>query len=394
MATGWISPRSSTRPSAPERTASSRPAGAARSGWFRGFSVFPVCFSPGSTCSAMKSHGVAWPLKEGSPIGHTGTQAPSRSLALALAAPASARCKDGDVNRKAREPKGAAQRHDLRARLARLRELRESEGPRERRLYLADMTAAEIAAVEERMRPGCSSTAGFLETNQSLAALIEQDTATLTRLGVTHERLACWLESFLSRGLQLESATTGHLLIEGRQYAGYHLCPFSPEGRPCGRCDSEFTVKNLSTGEAFFVSGLHPHLIRDHHFFEGGPYRLDPEQAVRVLELLPNLEDCRRTVSIKSCWGFGSTCSWKGFLWQCPDIQRLMQRGKRLGPHQGMEAYLDGDIGFLCAEKPISVRKPIVLDGTELPVESFSGGAEILRYRAKVVRVETSRLLS
>jgi hypothetical protein len=52
--------------------------------------------------------------------------------------------------------------------------------------------------------------------------------------------------------------------------------------------DRDFLVVRRGTGEYLRGAGLMVHLIRDHHFFEGAQsrYRLDPEQAARVLGLL------------------------------------------------------------------------------------------------------------
>ena len=52
--------------------------------------------------------------------------------------------------------------------------------------------------------------------------------------------------------------------------------------------DIDFVITNNRTGETLKGPGLIVHLIRDHHFFEGkqSPYRVDPEKAARVLELV------------------------------------------------------------------------------------------------------------
>lgn len=49
----------------------------------------------------------------------------------------------------------------------------------------------------------------------------------------------------------------------------------------------EFLIVRRDTRQSLRGSGLLAHLIRDHHFFEGehSPFRLDPEQAARVLGL-------------------------------------------------------------------------------------------------------------
>jgi hypothetical protein len=71
-------------------------------------------------------------------------------------------------------------------------------------------------------------------------------------------------------------------------YFGYQYCPFrDPASEPCGLTDCDFLIANPRRGEWIVFSGLLPHLIAAHHFSEGRgtAYRLDPEMAVRVLEL-------------------------------------------------------------------------------------------------------------
>ncbi len=79
-------------------------------------------------------------------------------------------------------------------------------------------------------------------------------------------------------------------------WLGYQYCPFGDQLRagpepvsPCGATDCDYLITNPRRMEWIAFSGLLPHLIEAHHFFEGlgTPYRLDPELAVRLLELGP-----------------------------------------------------------------------------------------------------------
>lgn len=150
------------------------------------------------------------------------------------------------------------------------------------RLYIDTLTPAELAAVERRMRPGNASSAGFLGRNESLRDCIERDAATLARHGVTHYEAARWLEDVLNRipkGINAGLQFSGYD-AKGVVWRGSQDCPFN--GYACGmtNVDYRFTQRGGST---FSISGLLPHLIGTHQFFEGNtPYRLDPE---RLLEM-------------------------------------------------------------------------------------------------------------
>lgn len=135
------------------------------------------------------------------------------------------------------------------------------------------------------------------------------------------------VESLIGGG-ELPPADLG-CLVDGLQvfldvYMGYQLCPWSILHRPwsvalpaplvrveshgtfahvitvpgqrlvCHNdvsykyADRDFLILDRSTGQYLKGPGLIVHLIREHHFFEGldSPYRVDPEQAARVLRLI------------------------------------------------------------------------------------------------------------
>ncbi|MFB0543825.1 MAG: hypothetical protein ACETVR_03490 [Candidatus Bathyarchaeia archaeon] len=183
----------------------------------------------------------------------------------------------------------------------------------------------EVKKLEFRMRPGRWSEKGFLGSHEKLMDVIRDDTATLKRLGVTHDQIADKIEELLKAGIEWDSAGAlkllkvleelekgregcrvrrlslhdipviiGHFNVKVKRYRGHQRCPWAKDqdhrctvgsGPKYGNTD--FVITNNRTGEALRGPGLIVHLIRDHHFFEGrqSPYRVDPEKAARVLEL-------------------------------------------------------------------------------------------------------------
>jgi hypothetical protein len=178
------------------------------------------------------------------------------------------------------------------------------------RLTVADLTEAERKQVERQMRPGILSDQGFLAPGERLADVVARDDARLAELGVPHAQIGDRLRSVVARArLGVESdpvrfedmsehfAEPGHgvsvddLEVWHIEWMGLQECPFfvldSPEGLPgCGSTSIDFAVRRAGTDETLFFSGLLVHLVREHEFFEGSTgYRLDPAQAVRVLDV-------------------------------------------------------------------------------------------------------------
>jgi len=250
------------------------------------------------------------------------------------------------------------------------------------------------------MRPGKASVRGFLSPEQSLMSLVEEDDATLARIGVTHERIANRLSFLMKRSSSISSNWTrwcsllGRFRVHRHQYAGGQRCAFSEGPSSCGSCSSEYEILNLVTGESFWTTGLHPHLIGEHRFFEGGSYRLDPEQAVRVLELSPGESDLIvKTVTVESVWLSGSCCcEWQGYLWRADDVRELMEMGRRFELAPGLHAYVRGDFGFVCAPQKVVLDGPLDLDGASLCAGSFSGGQEIFRGERHVERWDEAQI--
>ena len=153
-------------------------------------------------------------------------------------------------------------------------------------LYINNLTEAEIARVEARLRPNQSSMVGFLGQNESLKEVIHQDAETLRRLGLTNEQVADKLEYLVTNPRDAHG-----FKVEARTYRGWQEDPFQEGWNMPPHSNADFTVTN-SAGEAVSFPGLVIKLIRDYQFFEGKrtSYRLDPEEAVRVLQIKPGKE--------------------------------------------------------------------------------------------------------
>jgi hypothetical protein len=186
--------------------------------------------------------------------------------------------------------------------------------------------------LERRMRPGAYSEKGFLGQLESLKTVVSQDKQRLKMLGVSFEQIGATLENVL----RCVEDQRNKLLIDGNypeygrregererripnlyhsesiprftvenlpdmdvgflvgrnlqvfimQYRGLQECPWGCEYERWSSFD--FLILNRQSGKYVTGPGFIVHLIRKHHFFEGleSPYRVNPEIAVQVLELI------------------------------------------------------------------------------------------------------------
>jgi hypothetical protein len=185
-----------------------------------------------------------------------------------------------------------------------------------------DLTKAEL---ERRLRPAGYFERGLLGAYESLDEVLARDAETLTRLGVSYDDLADRLGELMKKALemwrrpvppeQFEEVLArrtdfpnlnrpetiphfdlhnlpdihlgfliGHLQVFLVNYKGWQYCPWGCNATT----SSDFMIVNRVTGQSVTAPELMPHLIRTHHFFGGlrSPYRTNPEQLARVLELV------------------------------------------------------------------------------------------------------------
>jgi hypothetical protein len=137
--------------------------------------------------------------------------------------------------------------------------------------------------------PSRFSAEGFLGSDKrSPEEIINDDSATLTRLGIDKSKLVDALRSACTaaeRGLGAPVRLEGGVSAVSRDWRGRTPSPFPGEGT---FAKGETIFSDDSTGASFSVSPLSLHLIDKHGFFQGrgSPYRIEPEVAVRMMGLL------------------------------------------------------------------------------------------------------------
>ena len=171
-------------------------------------------------------------------------------------------------------------------------------------IMIENLSSSEIEAIEERMRPGHYSRAGFLNETERLKTVIQRDREALAEMGITPKQIADRLDGIMAQALRLrsmhmyrpEAAQAFTPLIEEKfsvaimGYLGWQQCPYKTGIDFCGKSSHDLEIYNVENDEDIQFPGLIAHLIRYHHFFEGNsPYRLDPKQAVKTLELKPGV---------------------------------------------------------------------------------------------------------
>ena len=165
-------------------------------------------------------------------------------------------------------------------------------------VFPENLSKQQIKQLQQWMRPDEMSEDGFLNKREKLLKVCQRDQKTLDKLGITYDDIANALdhiEKIVNEShynpLHESGIIHGHLEIRVTGYFGHQECPFEEleeyEHLKQGKGSYDFNVINTFTNETLFFSALHSHLIRYHHFFEGHTaYRLDPEQCVKVLEII------------------------------------------------------------------------------------------------------------
>lgn len=142
--------------------------------------------------------------------------------------------------------------------------------------------------IKKDMAPGRIIADGYLGSDtRTLEAIIAEDEAVLTSLGVTKEQVAAKMQAMTMAALEglgdpmdIDDTYTAQAL----EFMGFHGCPFKDGKRLAKR---NTYVTNRLTEESMVWSDLNIHLIDKHGFFEGkgAQYRLEPNQLVRFLGL-------------------------------------------------------------------------------------------------------------
>jgi hypothetical protein len=154
----------------------------------------------------------------------------------------------------------------------------------------------KLRELEKKLRPRYlgryGSTEGFMGINESLKEILISDYITLRNLGITYSQIADRLDSLMEVGGR--GGEIGRFKFGGEISCGEQLCPWE-DAHSCNQYIMWLVPKNgkkgFEPGEVFNalgsieISGLMPHLIREHYFFEGkeSNYRINPEDIYEIL---------------------------------------------------------------------------------------------------------------
>jgi hypothetical protein len=151
---------------------------------------------------------------------------------------------------------------------------------------LTEINGRSIRDLESEMRPGQSSTKGFLGKDEKLLdGLMADNKYVVEEQKRTHQELARHLKVLAAIGGKqpgVEFLYHGQRFqVTLRSYRGYQDSPFHDDTKS----NSDATVKNVTNGKTLEYSLLVPEMIERYGFYEGHgtPYRVDPKQILVVL---------------------------------------------------------------------------------------------------------------
>jgi len=142
--------------------------------------------------------------------------------------------------------------------------------------------------VEQNMRPMCLCQWGFMGyEHRKLIEVLTDDQGTVSSLGLSHEVIAQRLREITEsarEGLGDPVIVDGKFEVEVHEVRGKIPCPWEHPGL---YRKTHVKLEKIETGETLLWSDLAIHLIGEHGFYQGrgSPYRLEPSELKRVLEL-------------------------------------------------------------------------------------------------------------
>ena len=146
----------------------------------------------------------------------------------------------------------------------------------------------ELDRIERNMRPMCLCQQGFLGyERRKLIEILTDDQGTVNSLGLSHEVIAQRLRAITDearKGLGDPVVLEERFEVEVQEARGKIPCPW---GHPGLYPKTHVKLERIETGETLVWSDLGIHLIEEHGFYQGrgSPYRLNPSEVKRILEL-------------------------------------------------------------------------------------------------------------
>ncbi len=158
----------------------------------------------------------------------------------------------------------------------------------------------ELLNLEKRLKPSqdhYGSIEGFMGKNENLKSILIEDYNTLKKIGRTYSEIADRIEELM---FDKQFGKIGNYKFCGEFTCGEQECPWK-DGSTCNQYVMWLIPSNdnnpLLPGEIYKnknvieISGLLPHLIKEHYFFEGkkSRYRVNPEKISKIIfqEVLP-----------------------------------------------------------------------------------------------------------
>jgi hypothetical protein len=157
---------------------------------------------------------------------------------------------------------------------------------------LTEIAGQPVGELEQSMRPGRLSGAGFLGKKERLLEVLAADNRyVVDELGLTHQRLA--------RPLLVLGAVAARDAVEGPKEVTYQGRKFKIQAKRFSHSvtspfddgtetSCEATVENAGTGKKVTYSLLVPQMIERYGFYEGQGtrFRVDPRTIVEVFDFL------------------------------------------------------------------------------------------------------------
>jgi hypothetical protein len=157
---------------------------------------------------------------------------------------------------------------------------------------LTEIAGQPVGELEQSMRPGRLSSAGFLGKKERLLAVLAADNRyVVDELGLAHQQLArplLVLGAVAARDAVREPKEVTYqgrrFRIRAKRFNATVTSPFE-DGT---ETNCEATVENVDTGKKLTYSLLVPQMIERYGFYEGQGtrFRLDPRRVVEVFDFL------------------------------------------------------------------------------------------------------------
>ncbi|MFA5468096.1 MAG: hypothetical protein WC224_03440 [Sphaerochaetaceae bacterium] len=145
--------------------------------------------------------------------------------------------------------------------------------------------------IQKQMAPGVITLEGFLGPDKrKLVDILAADEKLVHHANTSNAKIAEKMQYFRDLGLKGLGefiSVEPHFEVKVDSVRGKLPSPF---GGPGMFEKVNTTVVNKQLNREIFYTDLHIHLIKEHGFFQGvgSRYRLEPQDVIKVLEVLPD----------------------------------------------------------------------------------------------------------